>query len=230
MTAVINEIFASIQGEGKYAGVIQLFIRFAGCPVNCSYCDTDISAKEYLYIGGRAYKNPIDAADLKKILTPLEPQNYHSVSFTGGEPLLYTEYITASSAELRVMGAKTFLETSGYDVERFKAAAAEFDYISLDLKTDETHKWEELIAAAAGVKRELYFKLVIKAEAAGSREEEYVRTAGKLLKHAGFSELWIQPIDNRFELETVLNWQKTLKKEDISARFIPQIHKLLGIR
>jgi organic radical activating enzyme len=228
MPAVINEIFASIQGEGKYAGVSQLFIRFAGCPVNCSYCDTDISAKEYLHIDGKSYKNPIDAADLKKILIRLEPQDHHSVSFTGGEPLLYTEYIIASSAELRAMGAKTFLETSGCDIERFKAAAAEFDYISLDLKTDETHKWEELISAAAEVKGELYFKLVIRAETAG--EEEHVWTAGKLLKHAGFSELWIQPIDNRFELETVLNWQKTLKKEGISARFIPQIHKLLGIR
>ena len=38
--AKIKEIFASIQGEGPYVGVKQLFIRFCACNLNCDYCDT----------------------------------------------------------------------------------------------------------------------------------------------------------------------------------------------
>jgi len=40
LTAPISEIFASLQGEGIYAGQPQIFIRFTGCNLKCDYCDT----------------------------------------------------------------------------------------------------------------------------------------------------------------------------------------------
>ncbi|MEM4195978.1 MAG: 7-carboxy-7-deazaguanine synthase QueE, partial [Methanothermobacter sp.] len=40
MKAPIMEVFSSIQGEGLLLGKRQIFIRFAGCNLNCSYCDT----------------------------------------------------------------------------------------------------------------------------------------------------------------------------------------------
>lgn len=41
MKTKVNEIFASIQGEGPVVGYKQLFIRFCRCNLNCSYCDTE---------------------------------------------------------------------------------------------------------------------------------------------------------------------------------------------
>ncbi|MBN1405468.1 MAG: 7-carboxy-7-deazaguanine synthase QueE, partial [Candidatus Omnitrophica bacterium] len=46
-TANVLEIFSSIQGEGIYVGERQIFIRFAGCNLNCVYCDTKNNKKPF---------------------------------------------------------------------------------------------------------------------------------------------------------------------------------------
>ena len=43
LEAPIVEIFSSIQGEGLLVGRRQIFVRFAGCNLDCNYCDTEDS-------------------------------------------------------------------------------------------------------------------------------------------------------------------------------------------
>ena len=72
----INEIFYSIQGEGRYIGTPSLFIRTQGCNFRCSFCDTkytwDIKKGKYYSID-----------ELVEITKP-----YKHIVITGGEPLL----------------------------------------------------------------------------------------------------------------------------------------------
>lgn len=72
----INEIFYSLQGEGINSGKPVIFIRFAGCNLDCSFCDTDKSIR-FIYSDTR----------IINILLQIAPQ-CKSVIFTGGEPLL----------------------------------------------------------------------------------------------------------------------------------------------
>lgn len=64
----IREIFTSIQGEGLYIGVKQLFIRFCGCNLKCDYCDTqDIPNEDYLEFTPTELKDYLKDFKLKSL-------------------------------------------------------------------------------------------------------------------------------------------------------------------
>ena len=75
----INEIFYSLQGEGHYTGTPAVFIRFAGCNLKCSFCDTDFTS----------FTEMIEDDIVREI--GQYPTNH--IVITGGEPTLQ---ITAS--------------------------------------------------------------------------------------------------------------------------------------
>ena len=75
---LVTEIFNSIDGEGKYAGKLATFIRFAGCNLRCSYCDT-LYAQEH------------DSGTEMSIEELIGLCKYDHVTITGGEPLLQTD-------------------------------------------------------------------------------------------------------------------------------------------
>ena len=87
----VVEIFDSIEGEGKRAGLPASFIRLAGCNLRCSYCDTDYALEE---------TSPSTLMTIEEIKTLLNRRRFFRVTITGGEPLLtqnINELITALS-------------------------------------------------------------------------------------------------------------------------------------
>lgn len=120
MTNLI-EIFSSVQGEGKFVGYRQIFIRTADCNLNCAYCDTNFKRAEFCNVETSAgsmifekIKNPIDAAQVAEIIKKFNSEvPTHSVSFTGGEPLLNWKFIREVAEKIQNTGLKIFLETNG---------------------------------------------------------------------------------------------------------------------
>ena len=76
----ITEIFSSIQGEGLRQGEPTLFVRFSGCNLKCSFCDT-----KYAWNGGWEYSSAQVLEKIKKLRNDFPAQ---WVCLTGGEPLL----------------------------------------------------------------------------------------------------------------------------------------------
>ena len=74
----VSEIFTSIQGEGNYAGVRSLLIRFQFCNLNCSWCDT-----KYTWLQSTGRFKWYSTEEIKKII---KENNVYHVIFTGGEP------------------------------------------------------------------------------------------------------------------------------------------------
>lgn len=96
----ITEIFFSLQGETSSAGHPTVFIRLAGCPLRCQYCDT-----AYAFSGGKHLS-------LEDILTEVRSYNAKYITVTGGEPLAQPECF-ALLTTLCDHSYRVSLETSG---------------------------------------------------------------------------------------------------------------------
>lgn len=73
------ELYKSVQGESSFTGVPCIFVRFAGCNLRCSWCDS-----EYTFTGGKPFTEDEVVAQIEALACPL-------VEFTGGEPMLHAK-------------------------------------------------------------------------------------------------------------------------------------------
>lgn len=104
----VNEVFHSIQGEGVRAGRPCLFIRLTGCPLRCTYCDT-----EYAFFEGRFRDLDDLYAEVKRVLgPPAQGPNAPFVELTGGEPLANPNAPVLLQGLLD-LGYEVALETAG---------------------------------------------------------------------------------------------------------------------
>jgi len=90
--APIAEIFSSIQGEGMTAGTPSTFIRFYGCNLRCSYCDTPYAVNEE--------EEKSAMMSTFKVYRKLKQEKPTNIVFTGGEPMLYQNFIIEVMAKL----------------------------------------------------------------------------------------------------------------------------------
>ena len=121
--AKISEIFLSYQGEGPFIGSRQLFLRFYGCNLKCTYCDTP----------QESYKQFSKEELLTKILDFEE--DYNELAVTGGEPLLCSEFLEVFIPSYKqYKEKKVYLETNGTLPEKLGKVIDFVDIISMDIK------------------------------------------------------------------------------------------------
>jgi len=98
----VNDIFYSLQGEGFLAGAPSVFIRFAGCPLRCRWCDTKYAWDE---TAGRD-------CSIDKIIQAVQEWPSKSVVITGGEPMINPD-LPQLLQELKASDRHTTIETAG---------------------------------------------------------------------------------------------------------------------
>ncbi len=220
----IKEIFASIQGEGPFVGYKQLFIRFCSCNLNCNYCDTDFNEKNSIaYSPKNLYEKINNEYDLKSI---------HSISLTGGEPLLEKDFLK-EFLPLTHKKTKIYLETNATLTKNLKEIKNYIDIISADIKlpsstglnTFELHK--DFFTECKGI--ETFAKIVFDKNIT----EEEISQCTEIATTNNIS-LIIQPkmigddmsVNSAF-CEEILDKFLSLYPQ---TRLIPQVHKFINVR
>lgn len=217
----IKEIFSSIQGEGPYIGYKQLFIRFCNCNLKCNYCDTDfLSNEDFIEYNTKSLINEVNKYN-----------DIHSISLTGGEPLLSVEFLKEF---LPLVDKKVYLETNATLTDKFLEIKPYINIVSADIKLEsstgikDTFKLHDrFFEACKGI--ESFAKIVF-----NKKITEYEINQCCALGNKYGIELILQPemindtmsVTSEFA-EIILN--KFLEKYD-RVRLIPQMHKFMNLR
>jgi organic radical activating enzyme len=236
------EVFASIQGEGAFVGEPQSFLRLRGCPVRCRWCDTPGSLR--LAPGDRAriaateerggprredpWATPFRAACW---IAEVEPGGPRTVSVTGGEPLLWPEFLLGLKSMLSPR--RLHLETAGAHPRTLARVIDAFDHVSLDLKPD-----GDLDAPVEEGLPEIERTPRTRAEWHAAREACLALVAGrdacaKIVVSPGLT-VYLQPAtpmggSTAPSPETIRGLVEMARDRDLSVRVVPQVHRALGI-
>ncbi len=244
----LDELFFSLQGEAFQLGRPQLFLRLAGCPLRCSYCDTPRSWKPQAQFechqrdASSSHANPIDAAGLGARIDAVlgsygVARDGISLAVTGGEPLEHVDFLAdwLPSWEGSVM-----LETAGLYADRLARIAPLVDQISLDWKLPSTlcSGVEQLQSAAClrvavASDARTWVKLVVTETTTDHEVGDALREIAAL---APGIDVFLQPV-TRFgagplppATSRLLEWTVRYAELDCVLRVVPQIHPLLGVR
>ncbi len=217
----ISEIFQSIQGEGPFVGFDQLFIRFTKCNLHCKYCDTDFisNIKEY------------SIEQLSEIVNKYS-QNIHSISLTGGEPLLETEFLKNF---LPLQHNKIYLETNGTLYNHLEEIINYIDFISMDIKLPSSSKQKDLflehqkfINIAVKYNKEIFLKIVFDENIT----EDEIEKCINLAKNNNIL-IVLQPKMNKKQLnissEIIKSVFYKFNYKYKNIRLIPQVHKFINV-
>lgn len=225
----ISEIFSSLQGEGTRLGERHLFIRFEECHIQCTYCDEEKPGR------------PMLQAEVLEAVRHLEKnEGPHSfISLTGGEPLLYAEFLKPLLPKLKVAGFKIYLETNGILWRALEEVLGWCDCIAMDMKpasvTGEKNFFEEhrrfLKIARA---KETFIKIVVSKEVDAG---EFEKLADIVAQTAPEAPVILQPVSAETEghddpelMEILNDLQRRASGRKLNVRIVPRFHKILKIR
>lgn len=212
----LSEIFSSIQGEGLYLGYKQIFLRTAGCNISCDYCDENID-------NGRYFKPEEIIAKVNE----LNKTWHHSISLTGGEPLLQVNDFLTVIPDLPL---PIMLETNATLPAHLKEIIGKIDIYSMDYKPGYEHEFMECLTLVKN--EDVYVKYILLPDA----KVVEIRELGKMIESINKDiPLIIQPVTpckniKRFpSQEQIMNAYSLLKKQLNDVRVIPQTHKIIGV-
>lgn len=204
-TIRLTEIFYSLQGEAARSGLPTVFIRLTGCPLRCTWCDT-----EYAFTGG-------SPTSIVSILGEVAQYPTRHVCVTGGEPLAQKSCLALLTA-LCDAGYDVCLETSGaLDIAPVDPRVARI----MDLKAPGSGECgKNLIANIDALRAIDEIKIVIASRA----DFDWARDIIAEHKLTQRCDVVLSPVANQQNPTELAEW---ILAAGLNVRFQLQLHKLL---
>lgn len=228
------------------AGRRQIFVRLAGCNLDCVYCDTNFSKSDICRIESKPgsgqfidYPQPLSLNTLTDVIADWQsqlPGAHHSISFTGGEPLLNADSLSKWFPVIQKM-LPIHLETNGTMNIALMRVIESVDFISMDMKLPSTSGCTEQLwdlhrhFLVEACNSDVSVKIVV----GDSTEDAEVNKVCEIIASVDrATPLFLQPLtlpDGRIGVlpARILRFQElaSFRLPDVSV--IPQMHKILGV-
>ena len=231
----IFEIFTSLEGEGILYGTKTLFVRLAGCPFACFYCDT----KEALPADSGKEYAVSEACSM--IDQSLQPGTY-KVNFTGGDPLMQPGAVASMAKHIQSRNVRTYLESSCFDSARFARVLPHIDLIKIELKTrdakfaDDKHypilleNALKCLQLSMSSKKSAYVKIVASSRTSPEHMAWLARRVFETADPEDIGGFVIQPAYGAAEpgLDLLMKMYDAVLPYYENVRVVPQLHKLIG--
>jgi 7-carboxy-7-deazaguanine synthase len=205
----ITEIFHSIQGESTWVGAPCTFVRLTGCPLRCSWCDT-----EYSFHGG-------ERMELEAILERVRAIGCPVVEITGGEPLIHRNAFVLADRLLEE-GFTVLVETSGSeDIAPLDPRV----HVIMDLKCPGSGEsarnlWENLEHLDG--RDEVKFVIRDRVDYEWAREVVREREFGERIEAGTLRAVLFSPVWDEMDRRTLAEW---ILDDGLPVRFQTQLHK-----
>ncbi len=248
--ARLQEIFASVQGEGPWIGERHIFVRFQGCNVRCRYCDTSAAidgtenGPPYYRVqtatgpaaGYEQNPNPVSSHHLTELCGRLiiPGSSQQTISLTGGEPLMQAAFLAAWLPSVNQQ-FRIYLETNGILHEAMRYLRDFVNVVSMDFKlpsaTGLRPFWEEhsrFLAAATGTAA-VFVKAVITRD---TSRNDILLSAGLIARQDSSIPFVLQPAGGPLapDINMLVDYQEAALRITHDVRIIPQVHKILKVR
>ena len=200
---IVNEIFLSIQGESSSVGLPTIFVRFTGCNLRCSYCDT-----RYAYVDG-------EEMSVYDILDKIKSFGYKRVCLTGGEPLIQKDIqlLIEKLADYEVS-----IETNG-SVDLKDVVLCEKHRFVMDIKLKGSGFYDRMNFDNFKYLNERdEIKFVI------SNREDYDLAKEVIIRYYKLGNIIMSPVFGKLEYHNLVEW---ILEDRLDVRFQIQIHKII---
>lgn len=215
MVIIFNVIekFLSVDGEGPTSGQLATFIRFQGCNLRCSWCDTKYSYNK---------ENITEVLSAEEIYEYIKQNSVINVTLTGGEPLAQENIEELLELLNTDESLSVHIETNGsIDIEPFKKAYENLSFI-VDFKLPLSGMTSKMnINNLKAVDFKDVYKFVI-----GSQED--LEKAYSIIKEYNLTErciVYLSPVAGSIDMQNIVKYMKL--KNLNKVRLQVQLHKII---